>query len=392
MDLADVEAVLARLASDRSHTTRVERPCLLGDGITTLEDADEAAWRGAAEAGRLDTFIPASGAASRMLRDSDGIAGLPFDPSDPRWRTTPKGLVPFHRYPDGTVRTPVEEHAIESRAMGSRRLHLTVPAAHWAAFAARVPDAVLSLQRASTDVPAMRPSGEPVRDASGALVLRPGGHGALLVNVQDSQADVLLVKNVDNVVPDRHRAEVLHQRRRLVGRLIRLQARAHAALRAGDVGAAERFCADVLQCPVSGDAALARLDRPLRVAGMVRNTGEPGGGPFWVGRTPQIVEAAQLDARDHGQAAAATHFNSVDLALGLRDPHGQAYPLARFVDPAAVLITTRPVAGSPARVFERPGLWNGAMAHWNTVFVELPLSTFNPVKSVRDLLRPAHVP
>jgi hypothetical protein len=218
-----------------------------------------------------------------------------------------------------------------------------------------------SEQSSATDTIAGGADGGPFRTASGGLLFRPGGHGALLKNLGDvarAGGDVVLVKNVDNVVPDARRGPTL-----LWTRLERT----------------------------------SRRERPIRVCGVVRNEGEPGGGPFWVGGpgapSLQIVESAQVDLKDPGQAAiwnTATHFNPVDIACSLREPSGKPFDLSRFVDENAVFIAEKTHDGKPLKALERPGLWNGAMAFWETVFVEVPRETFAPVKTVLDLLRPEH--
>lgn len=431
----------------------LERPCTVGDGIHTLDLPDlEAVWRSAAAAGRLAAFVPASGAASRMFAGlsrllQEGPATLQAALAHPTrwvreqarvvealpqlalwaelpegvrgdhrallshlvaWSGGPKALVPFHLR-DGASRTALSEQLEESASLvaaadGVSRVHLTVSPSWCESFQREVRRwphhrVFLSVQDPATDTVCIDLDGFPVV-GDGGLVFRPGGHGALLRNVEATGADVLLVKNIDNVRPLAARqAEVLPWRRRLVGALVSLQERVHAALRALDAGedpdVRELLVALGLPEPADREALYAELHRPLRVCGMVRNEGEPGGGPFWrVGDPrPQIVEGAQIDHADPEQEAIhrrSTHFNPVELVLGLRDHRGEPYALDAYTDPGAVLVTRKQVAGRSAWVYEHPGLWNGAMARWNTVFYEVPLATFAPVKSVRDLLRPAH--
>ena len=273
-----------------------------------------------------------------------------------------------------------------------------------------------SFQKPSTDTIAADETNDPFRTRDGTLLFRPGGHGALLENLSDLGADLVYVKNVDNVVPERLLAPTVEWKRALGGLLVTLQRRVFELLEdletpsRAALEAALAFVTGELLLPVpvalrSDVTALAshlrdRLDRPLRVCGMVRNLGDPGGGPFWVrGRngdvTAQIVETAQVDAGDPAQKAllaAATHFNPVDLVCALRDRRGAAYPLARFVDPDAVFLSQKSHEGRVLKALEHPGLWNGSMAGWNTVFVEVPSITLNPVKTVNDLLRPEHQP
>ncbi len=347
----------------------------------------------------------------------------------------PKGLLPFHRYEDG-CRTAFEEHLVEAAlttrdAGGVCRVHVTVSPEHlepFRAFVGRVRSAwerrlsvrfeiSLSEQKPSTDTLAGDPDGGPFRDESGRLVFRPAGHGALLENLADLGADVVLIKNVDNVQPDRLRDATVRWKRILAGRLLELEERARDAvlrLEEGESGGAflaeaAAFAEGRLHLRVPPPDAppgetraglIEALDRPIRVAGVVRNTGEPGGGPFWVvgeggHASPQIVEAAEVDraAADQARAlAAATHFNPVDLACSLRDARGRPHDARRFADPDAVIVARKSFAGRDLLALERPGLWNGAMARWATVFVEVPLATFSPVKTLFDLLRPEHQP
>jgi hypothetical protein len=228
-------------------------------------------------------------------------------------------------------------------------------------------DLSYSFQDPASDTIAGDGQGAPFRDDEGRLVLRPGGHGALIKNLQAlaDGADLAVLKNIDNIAHPRTWATQLRWKRILLGLL--------------------------------DEACGSDWDRPVRVAGVVANTGEPGGGPFWVdgpeGPSLQIVESAQMDLSEPSQAAAfkaATHFNPVDLVCRLTDPQGRPFALDDYIDPAAVFVSKKSHLGRPLLALERPGLWNGAMAHWKTVFVEVPLETFNPVKTVADLLKPAH--
>jgi len=348
----------------------------------------------------------------------------------------PKALLEFHTYPQGS-RTAFEEHLVEAAdyardAHGTARLHFTVSPEHRPLFddllarivgdyehAHRVRFEVgFSVQKPSTDSIALTPDGEVFRSAAGAVLFRPGGHGALIENLADLGGDVVLVKNIDNVVPDHLKRPTFLWKRVLVGLAVSLQDEAFAMLErldagAGDpgvVGAAVDFLERSLNVAVPAETARAgvrtlaefvrsRLDRPLRVCGMVRNEGEPGGGPFWVdggdSKSVQIVESSQIDPHSSDQQclfASATHFNPVDLVCALRDRSGRPYELSDFIDEETAFIVEKSSEGRPLRSLERPGLWNGAMAFWNTVFVEVPAETFHPVKTMNDLLRPAHQP
>jgi len=356
-----------------------------------------------------------------LLRSLLGPEGLDY-------ANLPKGLLAFHRYPDGS-RTAFEEHLVEAArygrdAKGVCRLHFTVSEDHLSRFRA-LADRVLptycarfsvrydiefSTQLPSTDSFAVTLEGEPFLLADGSLLFRPGGHGALIENLALIQSDLVFIKNIDNVVPDHAKAGTYLWRRVLGSVLLDMQGRIFAALDALERGETRALDASMKLLAELGvelgpgegasvDTVVALLDRPLRVCGMVPNTGEPGGGPFWVtldGRpSAQIVEATQVDARDSDQReilARATHFNPVDLVCAPLDRRGNPFDLRRFVDEDAVFLVEKSKDGRPLRSLERPGLWNGGMARWNTMFVEVPLSTFNPVKTVNALLAPAHQP
>ena len=349
----------------------------------------------------------------------------------------PKALLKFHAGTEGG-RTALEEHLAEAAlyaggAEGVCRVHFTVSEEHLPAVQdhlrtiqprceARLGlrfQVTLSTQNPATDTLAVDLEDRPFRTAGGRLVFRPAGHGALLGNLQATGGDLVFIKNIDNIVPDRLKVRIVPYKKLLGGVLLSLQReifRFQRRLAAGDVGAGEReemirFCRDRLHVSLPADFPSrspmdqavflqSRFARPLRVCGVVPNAGEPGGGPFWVRGNDgvmslQIVEAFQVDSASEAQQARwaeATHFNPVDLVCGLRDERGRMYDLDRFVDRQGGCITLKSEAGRPLKALELPGLWNGAMAHWNTVFVEVPLETFNPVKTVTDLLRPQHRP
>jgi hypothetical protein len=346
-----------------------------------------------------------------------------------------KGLIKFHAYPDQT-RTSFEEHLVEALryvgdGSGTSRLHFTVSPEHEAFFATllagiraqyeRRYDATFeigfSLQKPSTDTLAVDLRNRPLRDDQGRLVYRPGGHGALIENLDDLQGDLIYVKNIDNIQPEHRQRLVTDWKRTLGGYLVKVQREVHARVRElHEPGSPDKlvdeaigFAGSRLSVELNGrlgpmsprarrDYLIQRLDRPLRVCGVVPNRGEPGGGPFWVrdrdrSVSLQIVEGAQIDTNNKEQQAilsGSTHFNPVDLVCAVRDAAGRPYDLHRFIDPDAVIITTKSSGGRELKALERPGLWNGAMADWNTVFVEVPLATFAPVKTVLDLLREEH--
>jgi len=344
----------------------------------------------------------------------------------------PKGLLLFHSYTDGGARTPLEEQIAEGAATavqpgGVLRLHFTVSPDHRKLFeqklAAVIPDAEakygikinvgLSEQKASTDTIAANPDGTPFRQEDGSLLFRPGGHGALIANLNDIDAAVVFIKNIDNVVPDSHREATIEWKKILAGQLVLIHdtiARYIGELRSGTCPIERQremiaFLHDVLQVrdprmKTLSDAdlegfLLAKLNRPLRVCGMVVNEGEPGGGPFLTvnpdgSSSPQILESHQIAPEFKDLMAKATHFNPVDLVCYTRDVDGKPFDLPGYVDPATGFISHKSAHGRELLALELPGLWNGAMSDWNTVFIEVPAATFNPVKTVNDLLRPAH--
>ena len=364
---------------------------------------------------------------SAAQHDLKTIVRYLLEPCGLGYASLPKGLLAFHAAADG-ARTPFIEHLAEAALAnglhGEVFLHFTVSAEHlplfqaqWTAWRHCLEETygcqfslTFSVQKPATDTLALGAGDEPLRNADGRLTLRPGGHGALIENLADLDADIVLIRNIDNIVPDARKEANLLWSKILTGCLLELQQEQHTLLKAlrehpddpltRDLALA--FLCDLLQTDIPLDCTpaqlLDRLDRPIRVCGMVANDGEPGGGPFWVrdseGRlTRQIVEGAQIDRTDAGQAAilaAATHFNPVDMVCGLRDERGRPYDLQRFIDQEAVIITCKQQDGHEVCALERPGLWNGAMAGWHTLFVEIPSSAFNPVKTVFDLLRPAH--
>ena len=346
----------------------------------------------------------------------------------------PKGLLKFHRYPAG-ARTPLEEHLVEGALYargrdGSVHVHFTVSPEHRPLFEKLVVqvlpayeaqfgvkfDVSFSEQKSSTDTVAVHPDNTPFRQSDGSLLFRPGGHGALIENLNDISADVVFIKNIDNVVPDRLKETTIRYKKILAGVLVTLQAQTFAYLRKLDSGCytvddllemlqflQKKFFVKNPETKTLEDTELAiyvrrKLNRPVRVCGMVRNVGEPGGGPFLAYNadgtiSPQILESSQIDMSDPEKKAMfekGTHFNPVDLVCGLRDYQGRPFHLPDYVDKATGFISHKSKDGHELKALELPGLWNGAMSDWNTVFVEVPLLTFNPVKTVNDLFREQH--
>jgi hypothetical protein len=426
----------ARAAGAASTRAEAERRAAAGDAdaraVLALVDnlprfAFQPALRASLGAAGLDL------AALVQRGDLEPILDHLLTPAGLDYAQLPKGLLHFHRYGEA-ARTPFEEHLIEAAGYvrdgnGGCRLHFTVSPEHGERFEALL-EAVranyearfaasfridFSVQKGSTDTIAVDLRDEPFRSGAGTLVFRPGGHGALIENLNDFGGDIVLVKNVDNVVPEHLAGLTILWKQVLAAYLVRLEEQIHRHLsilegppHASALEEAASFARRELSLdlPVGGDFAarrerlVRRLDRPLRVCGVVENTGEPGGGPFWVRGADgylslQIIESAQVDQGDPGQRAifgASTHFNPVDIVCGVRDRRGEPFDLRRFADPRAVFLSRKSSGGRELKALELPGLWNGAMADWNTVFVEVPLKTFNPVKTVLDLLRPEHQP
>ena len=345
----------------------------------------------------------------------------------------PKGLLRFHRYADGN-RLAVEEHLVEGASYGKSDenkvfIHFTVSPEHQNDFAKALEvvtkkhetmfgvkfEIGFSQQKASTDTIAVNLDNTPFRNADGSLLFRPAGHGALIENLNDIAADIIFIKNIDNVVPDHLKPETILYKKALGGLLIHITNNIKHLLnllrQQPERGVEETisFIENTLSLQLHNtfntlseqektDFLKRFLIRPVRVCGMVKNEGEPGGGPFYVGDsegniTLQIVESSQIEMKNDQQAAiakSATHFNPVDLVCSVKDHEGNPFDLRQFVDPKTGFISEKSKDGKPLKAQELPGLWNGAMAKWLTLFVEVPLITFNPVKTVNDLLRKEH--
>ncbi|MDE6046937.1 MAG: DUF4301 family protein, partial [Alistipes sp.] len=421
---------------------KVVRAASPGDGIAVLDaaaaDAASARYERAVAGLSVVKFVPASGAATRMFKElfefvnddrrGKGIdtllqqierfafwpelkAVLPAGADEKSivraivgpgldYGSKPKGLVTFHAYPEG-ARKAGEEHLVEGAAYaasnGVAKIHFTVSPEHRAGFEAllaeKIPayekrfgiryDISFSVQKPSTDTVAVNPDNTPFRQDDGRLLFRPAGHGALIENLNEIAADVIFIKNIDNVTTDALRGDTIRFKKVLAGVLLGLQERAFGFLKALDAGSADleaiaEFVRKELcvKLPEPYDAALLRsiLDRPIRVCGMVRNEGEPGGGPFWVANPDgteslQIAESSQIAPADLPLMKSATHFNPVDLVCGVRRADGGKFDLRAYTDPATGFISSKSSGGRELRAQELPGLWNGAMARWNTVFV-----------------------
>lgn len=490
---------------------RIVAPATPEKGIEVLGEAEADAavryYEGASINGKCK-FVPASGAASRMFKDlfggldalnagkelpdgapaarfveairsfafydeelfsADSCAGpgyqkkvlsLTLTDEGLGYGSKPKGVLKFHKYADGEIRTAFAEHLIEAQDYmrnedGTANLVVTISPEHKPLFEeayAAVKEAYeakygvkynisFTFQDKATDTVAVDLENRPFRTEDDSLLFRPAGHGALIHNLNNISEEVVSIKNIDNVAVERLLPETAKWKKVLLGRALELRDRIHGYLRELDIvtnadlrmgacmnvpahtglgdediyqsEACISLCDDIesfldrelcVKMPKAADcrsrveAIRRKLDRPIRVCGMVKNQGEPGGGPFIIeekdGSTSlQVLESVQINMSDeHAREAlaSATHFNPVDIVCCLHDYKGQSFDLLRHVDPDAGFISSKSYQGRELKALELPGLWNGAMSDWNTLFVEVPLETFNPVKVVLDLLRPAH--
>ncbi len=348
----------------------------------------------------------------------------------------PKALLLFHQY-EGGPRLALEEHLVEGAnyvksAKDKSKVHFTVSPEHMEAFKHAVNQKKIkyeskfrvsfginySVQKPSTDTIAVTPDNEPFRNDEGSILFRPGGHGALIENLNDLEEDIVFIKNIDNIVPDRLKPHTYKYKKVIGGYLLKIKEKIDEYLELLNEGSATEqeleemraFAEKALLISNNKEAfgkkeyiervdiLFNQLNRPVRVCGMVKNEGEPGGGPFWIQEPSgkeslQIIEKAQIDFDNEKQAsiaAQATHFNPVDLVCALNDFKGEPFDLKQFVDPSTGFISEKSKDGKKLKAQELPGLWNGAMADWITVFVEVPIITFNPVKIINDLLRDNH--
>ncbi len=451
----------------------------VNNGILRLSNAEANAYAKQFEEDRqyyeLTKFIPASGAATRMFKslfsfieegnedkntdevlenienfafyqdlknkieadgkdiksiDNQSVISYLLKENGLNYGHLPKGLLKFHKVGD-KERFAFEEHLVEAGKLGIKSLHFTVSPEHLDLFKKAVAavssryekkfnisfNISFSTQKTSTNTIAVTLENEPFRDNEGRLVVRPGGHGALIANLNELHSEVVFIKNIDNVVPDDKNDDTILWKKVLAGLLFHLQQRLFEYLEmldAGDVTSEELhemacFAQNQLNINIPNyfttysdiekiDFLFEQFNRPLRICGMVRNEGAPGGGPFWTinadgVKSLQIIESSQVDHDDSKQEAifkASTHFNPVDLVCATKDFRGNDFNLTEFIDHDTAFISQKSKDGRDLKAMELPGLWNGSMAFWNTVFVEVPSSTFNPVKTVNDLLRPAH--
>ena len=464
---------------------RLQAAAAVGNGIVAPSDAERrdyvSLWEQYKKEGhRIVKFVPASGAASRMFKNMFAFVDADYDvPTTPfekqffediekfafydaldavcvknegmgikaliaagrfkavasnmlsadglNYGQLPKGMLLFHKYPEG-ARTPMEEHLVEgalyAASNAEAHVHFTVSHEHMDFFRQKVAekadgfarkygvsyDITFSEQKPSTDTIAANPDGTPFREADGSLLFRPGGHGALIENLNEIEADVIFIKNIDNVVPDRLKPETIEWKQVIAGVLVKAQQQAFNYLRMLDGNPSEAqlaeiaefvehtLCTNPMGQKVDADYLRRKLNRPMRVCGVVKNVGEPGGGPFLTYNQDgtvslQILESSQIDTANEEYVKmfeGGTHFNPVDLVCAVKDYQGRPFRLPDFVDRATGFISSKSKGGRELRALELPGLWNGAMSDWVTIFVEVPLGTFNPVKTVNDLLREQH--
>jgi hypothetical protein len=457
------------------------KPATIGDGIIQATDENIESWSKTyddfAKTAKIVKFVPASGAATRMFKSlyeyvqnpagnketdtfltnlnkfaffaelkktlaakgvdivsgdkKEIVKGL-IETSGLNYGNLPKGLLQFHAYADGS-RTPAEEHVAEgfkyAFAKEKLKLHFTISPEHESIFVKEFAalsekykskgtlDIKYSFQKKSTDTLAVDMNNEPVLDKNGLLTFRPGGHGALLENLNDIDADLIFVKNIDNVVPDYLCHVTVKYKKALAGLLVSLKTQiadilsylewhdTYTEKHKNDIAAFLKKYLDItvpenLDNTIFAGYVKSKLDKPIRVCGMVKNAGEPGGGPFWVLNRKgeprlQIIESSQVDPNNSKQQEilkSATHFNPVDLVCYTKDYSGHKFNLLKYRDSNSGFITEKSINGVKIKAQELPGLWNGAMSHWITLFVEVPLETFNPVKTITDLLRKEHQP
>lgn len=433
-------------------------PAIIGNGVLPMLDNKYAEFYDAHKDNyKIVKFVPASGAATRMFKDLfeflstgeinkttqtvlDNIEQFAFYddlrkllPDNPsahdiieclvterglNYGNMPKALLKTHKYTDSN-RTALAEHLIEgaqyASANGMVRIHFTVSPEHQSGFsdtlAQIIPEyentfgvkynVTMSTQKPQTDTIAVNLDNTPFRNDDGTLLFRPAGHGALIENLNDIDADIIYIKNIDNVCPDDARASTILHKKLLAGMAIEMQQQIFNYMHALDndtanINEIRTFINNKLGIKITETTDVRTiLNRPLRVCGIIKNTGEPGGGPFWVGTSDgtvglQIVEPGQIAPENMHILKNGEFFSPTDLICMPYDYMGKKFNLIDFVDPCAGFISEKSKNGRPLRAMERPGLWNGAMANWNTVFVETPLDTFTPIKVVTDLIKPTH--
>ncbi|MFI3330602.1 MAG: DUF4301 family protein [Rikenellaceae bacterium] len=464
LELAQVEKQLENFKNGFSFLS-IDRAAVVGDGIVAsqmkqvVELAEE--FEALATGKKLVKFVPASGAATRMFKalfeflgsgesnkqskmvveniekfafyedvkdkvgDDKELINAIIGEDGLDYGNKPKALIKFHKYVNAS-RTAAEEHLLEGAMYAATEsdvyIHFTVSGEHLAGFKALFESVIdkyesklgvkyhisYSSQKPSTDMIAVTPDNEPFREDDGSLLFRPAGHGALLSNLDDIDADIVFIKTIDNVMPDSLKADTVISKKYLAALALKVQAQIFEYLEKIDEGESSEefvdtckgFIKEVLNYTFSTENPSladikAVLNRPLRVCGMVKNEGEPGGGPFWAKADDgsvslQIAESSQIAPEQMPLMSQATHFNPVDLVCAVKNYKGEKFDLSIYVDPSTGFISNKSKNGRELKAQELPGLWNGAMAKWNTIFAEVPISTFSPVKEVTDLLRVQH--
>lgn len=457
----EIEEYISKIQSGPK-PIQLQRACVIGDGIIVIDKEEKMrlikAYSQLITGKKISGFIPASGAATRMFKHlytpennkelvhefihnleqfafydelkkklpfldvatRDEIIEKVLDSQGLNYGRLPKALIDFHRYEEG-VRKSIDEQLVEGVSYvsgnGVSSFHFTISPEHQELVHERLEalrnsyekqlntkfDFSFSTQQKSTDTISLDENNEVLTDDQGALIFRPGGHGALIHNLNKINSDVVFIKNIDNITIQNYHEEVVSYKKMLGAYLIQLQNTVFEMLHELDNENASNarleemssFLTNNLNQTVLPNKAdiVKTLNRPIRVCGMVKNEGKAGGGPFWVKNTVQIVESAQMDSNNPKTqeiVSGATHFNPVDLVCGLKNYKGEKFDLLEFVDDETFFVSSKTYGEKNIKVLEHPGLWNGAMAHWLTVFVEVPVSTFHPVKTVNDLLQPAH--
>ena len=436
----------------------IKSAAVIDDGVMKIQTDEYAEFFDAnADNYKIVKFVPASGAATRMFKDlfeyltsgthnkvsqmvidklpefafyQDLIKYLPENPTDHdiiecivtqrglNYGNLPKGLLKFH-HDNKSARTAVAEHLAEgaqyAKSKNTVNIHFTVSPEHISGFQELLANIIpeyeaqfntkynisLSTQKSQTDTIAVNPDNAPFRNSDGTLLFRPSGHGALIENLNDLDADIIFIKNIDNVCPESNRADTIRYKKALAGVAIKLQQKIFDYIRAIDNGNADinevsTFISDNLGIKnVTPDKIRNILNRPLRVCGMVRNTGAPGGGPFWTQNADgtiglQIVEPGQISDENRHILHQGQYFNPVDIVCMPYKHNGTKFNLTEFIDHTTGFISEKSKNGQPLRAMERPGLWNGAMSNWNTIFIDVPSTTFTPAKVITDLLSPDH--
>lgn len=435
----------------------LRKACVIGDGIEKISpshfDRYQSIYIQGVEKNRVSMFTPASGAATRMFKHllnpdsntnlykefTDNLEKFAFfkeleklngqtagqkvqyvlESDGLNYAKLPKALISFHTY-ENSVLKAIDEQLAEGveylKIDGICRFHFTVSPEHESIVKAHLAPVLkkmedtheieiqvdYSFQERYTDTIALSSNGQLVRDENDQLLLRPGGHGSLIHNLNEIESDIVFIKNIDNIARKEWHPEVTQYKKIIGGYLMDLQAKVFDILfeLEGEVASSRlveiaNYFEDTwnLKLPSNKEELTIALNKPMRVCGMVKNEGKAGGGPYWVGNTPQIVESAQMDGNlpeIKKMLEKASHFNPVDLVCGIKNYQGQKFNLLDYIDDQTFFVSEKSYLGQDIKVLEHPGLWNGAMANWLTFFVEVPVSTFNPVKTVNDLLLPQH--